>query len=179
MAGHAQLIFVMTECSKTQIRLTGLIWSTYSAKLHLAANEVIFSVIRGYNGTVRILVISNLCTYLAIIWSSPCAINIWNSFPFTFNLLNKAKKKKKKKKKVMYTFTCQEKKWVGRSGFFLNLFFFFFFFLQPRQLKCTYWLSLSFTSMNFVFMKEKVTVFILLCKYFFRKWKKKFTIGVF
>ena len=24
MAGHAQLIFVMTECSKTQIRLTGL-----------------------------------------------------------------------------------------------------------------------------------------------------------
>ena len=27
MAGHAQLKFVMTECSKTQIRLTGLIWS--------------------------------------------------------------------------------------------------------------------------------------------------------
>ena len=26
MAGHAQLKFVMTECSKTQIRLTGLIW---------------------------------------------------------------------------------------------------------------------------------------------------------
>ena len=25
MAGHAQLQFVMTECSKTQIRLTGLI----------------------------------------------------------------------------------------------------------------------------------------------------------
>ena len=25
MAGHAQLKFVMTECSKTQIRLTGLI----------------------------------------------------------------------------------------------------------------------------------------------------------
>ena len=25
MAGHAQLNFVMTECSKTQIRLTGLI----------------------------------------------------------------------------------------------------------------------------------------------------------
>ena len=25
-AGHAQLKFVMTECSKTQIRLTGLIW---------------------------------------------------------------------------------------------------------------------------------------------------------
>ena len=27
MAGHAQLKFVVTECSKTQIRLTGLIWS--------------------------------------------------------------------------------------------------------------------------------------------------------
>ena len=27
MAGHAQLKFVMTECSKTQIRLTGLRWS--------------------------------------------------------------------------------------------------------------------------------------------------------
>ena len=26
MAGHAQLKWVMTECSKTQIRLTGLIW---------------------------------------------------------------------------------------------------------------------------------------------------------
>ena len=26
MAGHAQLKFVMTECSKTQICLTGLIW---------------------------------------------------------------------------------------------------------------------------------------------------------
>ena len=25
MAGHAQLKFVMTECSKTQIRLTGLV----------------------------------------------------------------------------------------------------------------------------------------------------------
>ena len=28
MAGHAQLNFVMTECSKTQISLTGLIWCT-------------------------------------------------------------------------------------------------------------------------------------------------------
>ena len=26
MSGHAQLKFVMTECSKTQIRLTGLIY---------------------------------------------------------------------------------------------------------------------------------------------------------
>ena len=30
MAGHAQLKFVMTECSKTQIRLTGLIYKKKS-----------------------------------------------------------------------------------------------------------------------------------------------------
>ena len=29
MAGHAQLKFAMTECSKTQIRLTGLKYSSY------------------------------------------------------------------------------------------------------------------------------------------------------
>ena len=29
MAGHAQLKYVMTECSKTQIRLTGLTWSWF------------------------------------------------------------------------------------------------------------------------------------------------------
>ena len=29
MAGHAQLNFVMTECSKTQIRLTGLNYEIY------------------------------------------------------------------------------------------------------------------------------------------------------
>ena len=28
MAGHAQLKFVMTECSKTQIRLTGLTFAS-------------------------------------------------------------------------------------------------------------------------------------------------------
>ena len=36
MAGHAQLKFVMTECSKTQIRLTGLIYYWHKIKqLHL------------------------------------------------------------------------------------------------------------------------------------------------
>ena len=30
MAGHAQLKFVMTECSKTQIHLMGLIWCYYT-----------------------------------------------------------------------------------------------------------------------------------------------------
>ena len=32
MAGHAQLKFVMTECSKTQIRLTGLICKSTKIK---------------------------------------------------------------------------------------------------------------------------------------------------
>ena len=36
MAGHAQLKFVMTECSKTQIRLTGPI---YNIKEHLNAGD--------------------------------------------------------------------------------------------------------------------------------------------
>ena len=37
MAGHAQLKLVMTECSKTQIRLTGLIW-LYCTALSLMTN---------------------------------------------------------------------------------------------------------------------------------------------
>ena len=64
------------------------IWSTYSVKIHLAANEIIFRVIRGYNGTFHIFVISNLYTYLATIGSSICAINSWNSFPIAFDLLH-------------------------------------------------------------------------------------------
>ena len=35
MAGHAQLKFVMTECSKTQIRLTGLICQCVNHRLSL------------------------------------------------------------------------------------------------------------------------------------------------
>ena len=64
------------------------IWGTYSMKIHFAANEIIFRVIRAYNGTVGILVISILCTYLAIIENCICDINIWNSFPVVFNLLD-------------------------------------------------------------------------------------------
>ena len=60
------------------------IWSAYSTKIHLAANEIIFLVISGYNRTVRILVISNLCTSICSI----CAINIWNNLPIAFNLLD-------------------------------------------------------------------------------------------
>ena len=38
MAGHAQLKFVMTECSKTQIRLTGLNWYMLSQSQQCHAN---------------------------------------------------------------------------------------------------------------------------------------------
>ena len=57
-------------------------------KIQLATKEIIFRVIRGYNGIFRIFVISNLCTYLANIGSSICAINIWNSFAIAFKLLD-------------------------------------------------------------------------------------------
>ena len=55
---------------------------------HLAASEIIFHVSKGYNGTVRMLVMSNLCKYLAIIGSSIRAINISNSSPIGFNILD-------------------------------------------------------------------------------------------
>ena len=38
MAGHTQLKFVMTECSKTQIRLSGLMWSSWLLKIKHALN---------------------------------------------------------------------------------------------------------------------------------------------
>ena len=38
MAGLAQLKFVMTECSKTQIRLTGLMWYEVTSKYVLFRN---------------------------------------------------------------------------------------------------------------------------------------------
>ena len=43
MAGHAQLKFVMTECSKTQIRLTGLILYLYTFSLRLSCWNIWFS----------------------------------------------------------------------------------------------------------------------------------------
>ena len=45
-------------------------------------------IIRGYNGTFLIFVILNLCMYFAIIGSSIRTINMWNSSPITFNLLD-------------------------------------------------------------------------------------------
>ena len=43
MAGHAQLKFVMTECSKTQIRLTR---SNYFSKLYYEIELAIMNVIQ-------------------------------------------------------------------------------------------------------------------------------------
>ena len=43
MAGHAQLQFVMTECSKTQIRLTGLNYSTHLQPAWQVARGVILA----------------------------------------------------------------------------------------------------------------------------------------
>ena len=45
----------------------------------------------------------------------------------------------------VFTVTCLEQKWVGRSGSFF----------QPKQLNCTYWLSLCFTSKKLCFYKGK------------------------
>ena len=41
MAGHAQLKFVMTECSKTQIRLTGLMWQ-WKCDLSKGRSQILF-----------------------------------------------------------------------------------------------------------------------------------------
>ena len=50
MAGHAQLKFVMTECSKTQIRLTGLNLHNIKMKTLIAAFLVLASIRRGDYG---------------------------------------------------------------------------------------------------------------------------------
>ena len=47
----------------------------------------------------------------------------------------------------MFTVTCLERNGsVGQD---------FVVVFQPKQLKCTSWPSLCFTSINFMFMKEK------------------------
>ena len=61
------------------------------------------------------------------------------------------------KKKVVFTVTCLEKNGsVGQD-----------FFFQPKQLKCTYWLSLCFTSINFVFVKVKTMYFFCFNSFYF------------
>ena len=48
MAGHAQLKFAMTECSKTQIRLTGLIfcWQSHCLSTFLCVLHFLFTLFR-------------------------------------------------------------------------------------------------------------------------------------
>ena len=58
MAAHAQLKFVMTECSKTQIRLTGLNWENKMAQNRLQNVVGIIAVSRfAHNTTLRLLML--------------------------------------------------------------------------------------------------------------------------
>ena len=57
MAGHAQLKFVMTECSKTQIRLTGLIWCLC---LQASASIMELSIQRGSSGRMPVTTYVNV-----------------------------------------------------------------------------------------------------------------------
>ena len=75
MAGHAQLKFVMTECSKTQIRLTGLIWSLVS-RLNLA-NSFLFPVSRCSHSSIYYYRSSQMHLYFMFVISgnrksNPC-----------------------------------------------------------------------------------------------------------
>ena len=62
----------------------------------------------------------------------------------------------------MFTVTCLEKNGLVGQSFLFLVFFFIFFFLHPKQLKFTYWLSLRFTSINLVFIKEKKKLKLLI-----------------
>ena len=67
----------------------------------------------------------------------------------------------KAKQKSCVDSNMSGKRWVGRSGFI-----YLFIYLQPEQLNCTYWLSLCFTSINFVCMKEKNCRLLVQSLYF-------------
>ena len=58
MAGHAQLKFVMTECSKTQIRLKGLI-SSFLQLLEASSSQNILKASVTFSYNVICLVIRN------------------------------------------------------------------------------------------------------------------------
>ena len=57
IAGHAQLKFVMTECSKIQIRLTGLIWCLC---LQVSASIMELSIQRGSSGRMPVTTYVNV-----------------------------------------------------------------------------------------------------------------------
>ena len=54
MAGHAQLKFVMTECSKTQIRLTRPIWSRQHVRVEVLVYITFFVYKRLYKVTMTL-----------------------------------------------------------------------------------------------------------------------------
>ena len=55
-------------------------------------------------------------------------------------------------KNAVFTITCLEKNGSVDRNFILLYFSYVF---QPKQLKCTFWLSLCFTSINFMFKKDE------------------------
>ena len=93
MAGHAQLKFVMTECSKTQIRLTGLIF--YKLHILTTRNTCLFfaipCAIRHYDA--RCIIRNTIKTYfyfflLAYFWEQ---IIVWIINECVFKQLHHAK----------------------------------------------------------------------------------------
>ena len=86
MAGHAQLKFVMTECSKTQIRLTQLrsmVYVSYHCRNGMTSYCVdnttewfrfwwfndLKEVIYGRNLSVLVAMVTELCTHFILHWS--------------------------------------------------------------------------------------------------------------
>ena len=55
MAGHAQLKFVMTECSKTQIRLTGLYWGSSVSSINFIWKYHEYTILFMYDSSNGIL----------------------------------------------------------------------------------------------------------------------------
>ena len=90
MAGHAQLKFVMTECSKTQIHLTGLKWwPSFCAPLSFLNNGNVNSFLGLWFPTTesKILYRSKLCFFMIIIplsWYSQILLKGTQCFHFLF-----------------------------------------------------------------------------------------------
>ena len=61
MAGHAQLKFVMTECSKTQICLTGLMLQMYGTTEYRVITQILVNIIPSWDSEGRKL--TSVCRY--------------------------------------------------------------------------------------------------------------------
>ena len=82
MAGHAQLKFVMTECSKTQIGLTGLIWANMSDKscdnltLSSSCSDAIFPLVSVFTKSCCV----SWYKYVNLTLSWPARDDLWLYF---------------------------------------------------------------------------------------------------